>query len=84
MSYPPIDWNQIEAIEQSHGQHVVAIIYNQDGSVYDHAFTWETGQSMALNEGYRVRAIKRDGHMSVSKAQRLYDAEYARRKDCFA
>lgn len=82
MSYPSIDWNEVEAIQQRWGQPVVAIAYERGGEVHDHCFTWETGQSIALN-GYRVRAIARDGHMSIRDAQRLYDSEYTAYRDCF-
>jgi hypothetical protein len=60
----------------------VAEILNDDGTIHDHAWTWETGQSFALG-GWRVRAIADDGHMTIDEAQALYDAERARYRDCY-
>jgi hypothetical protein len=60
----------------------VAEVLNEDGTVYDHCYTWETGQSMSL-AGYSVRAIADDGHMTKEAAQKLYDAERERYRDCF-
>jgi len=60
----------------------VAVIYNPDDSVQDYAYNWETGQNFAAN-GYKVEALLDDGHMTIDKAQRLYDAEKERYDDCF-
>jgi hypothetical protein len=77
------EWaNEVLRIEAEYGRPVVAVAYNADGSVFDHAFTWQTGQALAL-EGYRVRAIADDGHMSATDAQALYDAELDRYADCY-
>lgn len=59
----------------------VALIFDDDGSV-DRAYTWETGQSYAL-QGYRVVAVADAGHLTAAEAQDLYDAERARYRDCF-
>ena len=73
----------IACIEAEYDQTVVAVAYNaDDGAVYDYCFTWQTGQTMAL-EGYIVKAIADDGHMTKDDAQRLYDAEKERHDDCF-
>lgn len=61
----------------------VAIVYNQDGSVYDACWSWETGQNYALHEGRRVVAVAADGGVSVEDAQALYDHEVALYKDCW-
>lgn len=61
---------------------VVAIVYNEDGSEHDHAWSWETGQNFAQS-GHVVKAVADDGHMTVAKAQALYDHERALYRDCF-
>jgi hypothetical protein len=61
----------------------VAIVLNEDGTYHDRCFTWETGQSFALSEGMRVVAVADDGQMTMDDAQRLYDAERARYRDCY-
>jgi hypothetical protein len=73
----------VSEIEAEYGQPVVAIVYNEDGTVHDHCFNWETAQNMALSEGYTVKAIADDGHMTIARQQALYDAEKARYDDCF-
>jgi hypothetical protein len=73
---------EIERIEREYGQRVVAIVYDSDGSIHDHCFTWETGQSFALG-GYVVEAIAVDNYMGIEEAQGLYDAELERHNDCF-
>ena len=72
----------IASIELQYGKTVVAVVYTRDGHVHDHCFNWETGQSFAL-DGWIVKAIADDGHMSKDDAQRLYDAEKERHDDCF-
>jgi hypothetical protein len=77
---------EILEIEAEHGQKIVAVIYNEDGTVYDHAFNWETAQNMALSEGYTVKAIADDPQspsMTKDKIQALCDAEKERHDDCF-
>lgn len=61
----------------------IAEILDDDGRVIDLALSWETAQSMALSEGYRVRVLRGDGHMSADEIQRLCDAERARYRDCY-
>lgn len=61
----------------------VALVYNQDGSVYDACYTWETGQNYALHEGRRVVAIADDGGMTIERAQAIYDADRAAHIDCW-
>jgi hypothetical protein len=73
----------VTEIEAEYGQPVVAIVYDADGSVYDHCFNWETAQSMALSEGYRVEAIADDGSMTKERIQALCDHEKALHDDCF-
>lgn len=73
----------VAEIEAEYGQSVVAIAYNQDGTVHDWCFNWETAQNFALSEGLTVKAIADDGFMDIDRAQRLYDAEKARYDDCF-
>ena len=73
----------VAEIEAEYGQKVVAIAYNTDGTVYDHCFNWETAQSMAMSDGYRVEAIADDGHMTQADIQRLCDYEKACHDDCF-
>jgi hypothetical protein len=60
----------------------VAIAYDDDGTIYDEAYTWETGQTLA-NEGYRVVAIAGDGHLSMAECQAIYDYERRIAADCF-
>ena len=64
-------------------QKFVAEVLNDDGTIYDHCYNWETGQNYALSEGRKVRAIADDGHMTIEDAQRLYDSELAIFLDCF-
>ena len=73
----------VAAIEAEYRQNVIAFIYNNEGEVWDYAFNWQSAQSYALNNGYRVEAIKDDGHMTIAEQQALYDAERARFNDCF-
>lgn len=73
----------IADIEREFKQTVVAVVYNEDGTVYDHCFTWETGQNYALSNGYRVEAVADDGTMTIKRQQDLYDAERERYRDCF-
>lgn len=61
----------------------VALIFNDDGSVYDEAFTWETAQCAALHEGRVVLAVRNDGFMTAADIQRLCDYERANYLDCF-
>lgn len=70
-----------DLIEKTEG--AVALVF-EPGSfiVHDIALTWETAQTLAL-EGYSIRAIADDGHMSREDIQKLCDAESARRADCF-
>lgn len=62
----------------------VAVVYHPDDRArpYDRCWTWEAGQTYALS-GYLVVAVAPDGHLSVSDAQSLYDAERARFMDCY-
>lgn len=70
-----------ELIEKTEG--AVALVFEHGSHlVYDIALNWETAQSMAL-EGYTIRAIADDGHMSRDEIQRLCDSETARYRDCF-
>ena len=73
----------VEQVEAEYRQNVVAVVYNEQGEVWDYAFNWESAQSYALNNGYRVEAIKDDGSMTIADQQALYDAERARFNDCF-
>lgn len=61
---------------------IVAVVYDENGSVYDRCYTWEAGQTYA-NSGYRVEAVQDDGSMTVEDAQRLYDWERDVAADCF-
>ncbi len=62
---------------------VVAVVYDDDGAVYDRCFAWEAGQNYALHEGRRVEAVADDGAMTAEAAQRLYDADRAAHADCW-
>lgn len=73
----------IPEVERDYGQDVVAVIYNDQGEIWDYAFNWESAQNYALNNGYRVLAVKDDGSMTIAEQQALYDAERARFNDCF-
>jgi hypothetical protein len=63
---------------------IVAVAYDwQTGAEYDRAWTWETGQALAL-EGYRVVAVADDGeYWNRERCQSLYDAELERWADCY-
>lgn len=61
---------------------VVAIVYNEDGSIHDRCFSWETGQTYA-NAGYEVQAVNPDGSITVEEAQSMYDRERELAADCF-
>jgi hypothetical protein len=73
----------INAVETEYRQNVVAVVYNNEGEVWDYAFNWESAQNYALHNGYHVQAIKDDGNMTIAEQQTLYDAERARFNDCF-
>ena len=67
----------------------VAIVLTESGAVYDHCWTWETGQCYA-NLGYRVVAVadvisRFDGsvYIDMTEAQEIYDHERALAADCF-
>lgn len=60
----------------------VAIVLAEDGKIYDHCFTWESGQSYA-RDGYVVRATADDGFMTAAEAQSLYNYELEIFSDCF-
>lgn len=63
---------------------IVAIVYNDDGSVHDYCYSWETGQCFALHEGKIVKAVRDDGDYStIEWAQSLYNSERAAYRDCF-
>ena len=49
----------------------VALVIDPDtGLVHDQCYTWETGQTYAL-DGWQVLAIRSNGSMTVEAAQRL-------------
>jgi hypothetical protein len=73
----------IASVEAEYRCNVVAVVYNNEGEVWDYAFNWESAQNYALHNGYRVEAIKDDGSMTIAEQQALYDAERARFNDCF-
>ena len=75
--------NTIAEVEQEYRQNVVAVVYNNEGEVWDYAFNWQSAQNYALHNGYHVQAIKDDGSMTIADQQALYDAERARFNDCF-
>ncbi len=60
----------------------VAVILESDGTIYDHAWSWETGENYA-SEGYRVVALTDDGHLTRGEAQAMYDRRLADFVDCF-
>ncbi len=72
----------IRQIEAEYGARVVAVVREDNGSVHDHCFNWETAQTFAL-DGYYVEALADDGYMTKETAQALYDAERERHDDCF-
>lgn len=61
---------------------VVAVIFDDDGTVYDHAWSWETGQNFAMH-GNRVVAVRNDGYMTISAMQALFDSDRDRYRDCY-
>lgn len=56
-----------------------------DGNVlYDRALTWETAESMALNEGLRVEVVySASSHWTVERVQSLCDTALAQHRDCW-
>lgn len=62
---------------------LVAVVFNDDGTIEDCTYNWETAQNIALSSGGRAVAINDDGSMSVEDAQALYEAERERYDDCF-
>lgn len=60
----------------------VAHVLNEDGSVYDRTYNWESGRTYA-NEGYVVKAVADDGSMTAERAQSIYDSTLADYQDCF-
>lgn len=82
----PVGWMErasILTVEASYNETVVAIVLNDDYTIHDHCFNWESAQSYALSGGYTVKAIADDGSMTVADQQALYDAEKDRHDDCF-
>lgn len=73
--FPGMSWREVKTF--------VAVVYNDDGTVLDHTWNWESAQNYALHEGKKVKAVKGDGHMSREEVQRLCDAERDRYRDCF-
>lgn len=73
----------VERMRAEYGDAVCAIALDEDGMPYDACLSWETAQSMALSDGYRIRVIADDGHMSRADIQALCDAERERYRDCF-
>ena len=61
----------------------VAEVLNEDGTIYDYTYNWESAQNYALSEGRQIRALRDDGHMSKTEIQNLCDAERERFIDCF-
>lgn len=63
---------------------VCAVVWtHEDGAdAYDVCFNWETAQVMS-NEGYKVQAIKGDGHLTKEELQKLCDYELESAIDCF-
>ena len=66
-----------------YGEGVVAVVYDEDGTVFDYAYNWESAQNYALAEGRLVRVVADDGGMTKDEIQRLCDAERDRFRDCF-
>lgn len=62
---------------------VVALVFDDDGTIYDRVWAWEAGQNYALHEGRKVVAVARDRYMGIAEAQEIYDAERARFLDCW-
>lgn len=52
----------------------VAVVFDDEGKIYDFCFGWEAGQNYA-NAGFEVMATNDDRYMSMSEAQEIYDAE---------
>lgn len=83
----PCGWAEVPLFAPD--DETIAIVYNPDGTVFDHAWSWETGQTYA-NHGYYVVAVapvvsRFDGatYMTVERLQRLFDHERALAADCF-
>lgn len=62
----------------------IAEVLNEDGSVYDYTYNWESAQNYALSEGRKIRALRADGGMSKDEIQALCNAERERYLDCFS
>ena len=62
---------------------VCAIIFDDDGKVYDHAWSWEAAQNYALHEGMRIIAVEDDGYMTKQDIQELCDSDRASYLDCW-
>lgn len=62
---------------------VVAIAYEEDGGIHDMAENWETAQNLALSSGYRVEAIRGDGHLTREDIQDMVDHERHLYRDCY-
>lgn len=70
-------------------EQTIGIVYEDDGTVFDHVWSWESGQTYA-NHGYRVVAVapvlsRFDGsvYMTVEALQELFDYERRIAADCF-
>ena len=61
---------------------VVAVVFNEDGTIHDRCHSWESGQTYA-NAGYEVQAVNDDGHVTKEVAQSMYDRERELAADCF-
>ncbi len=65
-----------------YSHHAVALVYDDNGDLYDECWNWETGQVYA-NRGYKVIAIANDKGADMDGAQALYDTELRWAEDCF-
>lgn len=61
----------------------VAVVYDEDGSLYDYCFGWEAAQNYVLHEGMTGVAVADDGLVTVEIAQARYDSDKAAYDDCW-
>ena len=73
----------VQRVEADWGQKVIALAIPMKGEELDGIFTWETAQSMALNEGASILVLEGDAHLSREELQALCDREKDIHDDCW-
>lgn len=73
----------IQRVEATWDQKVIALRIPMKGEELDGIFSWETAQSMALNEGACIFVLEGDAHMSREELQAMCDRDKDIHDDCW-